>query len=480
MRGLTKKTTICLILLGLLALGLRVGVVAVLWGEHAGPVGFEHDEIARNLLSGKGFTVEFLGHEGPTSQQAPFYPIYLAGVYGCFGAGTAASILAVQLLQCLAGTAVVLAVVWLSWSLLPDKRLVGWLAGLGAAVYPTHLYMVTHLQVAVWAALLLTLLLAVTVSPRWRATRNGAILAGVLAGMLLLVEPILALALPIAAVVFWTAEPRRFGRTAFAHAALMAGVAAVLISPWLVRNRLVHGEFVFIKSTFGYALWQANNELSWGTDKVPKASSEDIRHEHDDTLAGMDRALWEARHEAIYIDNFLLTPADYIRLGQLSEPQRSRDLGRQARSFIGAHPGRYAGLCLQRLRYFLLFDETNPKAANRLYRAATAAWLMLGLVGLLASWPQRRRLWPTYAIVGLVTLFHALVITGVRFRIPIEPITFVWASLAVSPAVARVFQGRQIKIYRPGEFSQDPLDLRHVLKGPHFRTANKTARRRVG
>ena len=90
------------------------------------------------------------------------------------------------------------------------------IVGLGAAIYPTHLYMVTHLQVAVWAALLLTLLLAVVAAPRWRATRGGAILAGALAGMLLLVEPILALALPIAAAVFWTAEPRRFTRAAWA------------------------------------------------------------------------------------------------------------------------------------------------------------------------------------------------------------------------------------------------------------------------
>ncbi len=480
MRGFTNKNTICLILLAFVALGLRVGVVAVLWGDHAGPVGYEHDEIARNLLAGNGFSVEFLGHEGPTSQQAPFYPLLLAAVYGCFGAGTSASILAVQLLQCLAGTAVVLAVVWLCWSLLPDARLVGWVAGLGAAVYPTHLYMVTHLQVAVWAALLLTLLLAVAAAPRWRATRAGAILAGVLAGMLLLVEPILALALPIVAAVFWTAEPRRFSRAAFARAALMAGVAAIVISPWLVRNRLVHGEAVFIKSTFGYAFWQANNPLSWGTDKIPKPSSEAIRSEHDHTPADMNRALWEARHEAIYIDNAMLTEADYIRLGQLSEPQRSRDLGRRAWSFIRENPGRYAGLCMQRLRYFLLFDETNPKAANRLYRAATAAWLILVLVGLLVSWPQWRRLWSTYAIVGLVTLFHALVITAVRFRIPIEPITFVWVSLAVSPAIARVLQRRQIKIYRPGESCQDPIERRHVLQRPHFQTSPKPARRRVG
>jgi hypothetical protein len=482
MRVFRNKNAVALVLLGLLALGLRVGVVAVLWGGHAGPIGYEHDEIARNLLAGEGFSVDFLGHDGPTSQQAPFYPLLLAGVYACFGVGTAGSILAVQLLQCLAGTAVVLAVVWLSWSLLPESRIVGWVAGLGAAVYPTHLYMVTHLQVAVWAALLLTLPLAVTAAPRWRATRGGAILCGVLAAMILLVEPILALALPVAAVAFWMAEPRgfRFGRQALGRVALMAGVAAVLISPWLVRNRLVHGEFVFIKSTFGYAFWQANNPKSWGTDKVPKmASSERIRREHDGTPADINRALWEARHEAVYIDNLLLAAEDYRRLGSLSEPRRSRDLGQRAWSFISENPGQYAGLCLQRLRYFLLFDETNPKAANRLYRAATVTWLALGFIGLLVSWRHRRRLWPTYAIFALVTLFHALTITAVRFRIPLEPMTFIWVSLAVSPAIVRLLGGRKIKIYRPGQISRDPFGSEHVLQGPHYPT-RKTARRRAG
>ena len=44
---------------------------------------------------------------------------------------------ALQLLQCLIGTATVLAVAWLGWSLAGPGRGVGWLAALGLAVYPT-------------------------------------------------------------------------------------------------------------------------------------------------------------------------------------------------------------------------------------------------------------------------------------------------------------------------------------------------------
>jgi hypothetical protein len=474
---LSRKTT-GLAALALLALGLRVAVVLALRTDHAAPITYEHGRIAENLLAGRGFTIEFLGTEGPTSQQAPFYPALLAVAYACFGVETPAAILAVQLLQCLAGAGMVLAVVWLGWVFVPDRPGVGWVAGVGAAVYPTHLYMVTHMQVAPWAALILTTLLAVAMSPRWQATWPGAVLAGVLAGVLLLVEPILALALPVCAIAFWMGESgrrwdRRFRPMALARVAAMALLAAAVVAPWLVRNWLVHGEFVFVKSTFGYALWQGNNPASWGTDKIPKPSAERLRLDHDASLAGMDRALWEARHETLYIDDVLLKPGGYREFAGLTEPERSRLLGRRAVEFIRDHPGRYAGLCLARLRYFLLFDETNPKASNRIYRAATIVWLVLTLVGLLVSCGRWRRLWPTYAIFAAVTLFHAMVITSVRFRIPLEPMSFVWAAWAVVPFGAHWAAPRRIRVYRPGEHRLDPPHASDGLDGPHWHARRK-------
>jgi hypothetical protein len=476
-----SRKTIGLVALAVAAFGLRAAVVAALRPDDPAPQTYEHGRIAENLLAGRGFTIELLGVEGPTSQQAPFYPLLTAAAYWCFGVGSPAAILAIQLLQCLAGTALVLAVAWLGWSLLPDRPIAGWLAAFGAAVYPTHLYMVTHLQVAPWAALILTVLLAVCVSPRWQATRGGALLAGCLAGALLLVEPILAVAIPICAAAFWMGEGDGSWRGRFAwrpigRVALMAAVAAVLIAPWIARNWAVHGRPVFIKSTFGYAFWQGNNPASWGTDKIPKPSAETLRRDHDGTLAGMDRAMWEARHETLYIDDVLLKPRGYREFQGLSEPDRCDLLGRRAWEFVRENPGRYARLCVNRLRYFLLFDETNPKAANRVYRLATVAWLVLAVIGLAVSRPWWRRLWPTYAIFAAVTFFHTLVIVSARFRIPVEPISFVWASLTIAPILDR-WLPQGIRVYRPGEGARDALDERAILPGPHFDVA---ARRRVG
>lgn len=458
-----------LALLACLALGLRVWVAVALRTDHARPLGYEHARIAENLLAGRGFSIEFLGQDGPTSQQAPFYPLFLAGVYACFGAQTPQSLWCIELIQCVAGTALVLVVVWLGWSLVPDRRLVGWLAGLSAAVLPAHLYMVTHLQVALWAALLVSLLLAVAVSPRWQATWGGAGLAGLLAGLLLLVEPILALAIPICAAVFWLAERQRGARllqpVALARLATIAGVALLVIAPWSIRNWMVHGRPVFIKSSFGYAFWQGNHPISWGTDKIPKPSAEVIRQQHDGTLRGMDRALWEARHETLYIDDVVLKPTGYRQFHGLTEPQRSALLGREAWQFICQDPARYARLCLRRLRYFLLFDETNPKAANRLYRISTVAWLVLAFIGLIVSSPRWRRLWPTYALFAVVALFHSLVIVSARFRIPVEPVSLVWIAAGLAPLAA----SHRVKVWRPGERPRDPFEPAQGLQGPHYR-----------
>ena len=421
-----------LLLLGSAALALRVALVLLLAGRADGPRTYEHGEIAENLLAGRGFSVAFLGQEGPTSQQAPLYPALLAGLYRTFGVG-ANAVLAMQLLQCLAGAALAVAVVWLCWSLMPQRRAVGWIAGWGAALYPTHIYMVTHVQVAVWAALSLTLLCCTVFSSRWGG-RGGAALAGLLGGITMLFEPILALALPILALAMWrrAAGQRQPHSLVATRLLLFAGVATLVVSPWVWRNYQVHGEFVFVKSTFGYAFWQGNNAHSWGTDKIPKASAASLLQQHDGTLAGRERAMWEARHETLYIDDVLLKPGGYRQFAGLTEPQRSRLLGHEAQRFIAENPGQYARLCLARLRYFFTFDPTNPKAANLAYRATTVIWLALFAAGLWLGRREWRALWPTAAIVAAVALFHALTIVSARFRIPVEPLSFVCAALAVA------------------------------------------------
>src|SRR6201999_1982809 len=71
-----------------LAVAARAAAVLALQSHLVPRSTFEHGEIAANLLDGRGFSVKFLGANGPTSQQAPIYPVVVAGAYALGGIGT--------------------------------------------------------------------------------------------------------------------------------------------------------------------------------------------------------------------------------------------------------------------------------------------------------------------------------------------------------------------------------------------------------
>ena len=472
------------------ALALRLAAIVALPPPADRPATYEHGAIAENLLAGRGFSVWYLGTEGPTSQQAPWVPLVLAGCYGLFGVGTPAALYAYQLLQCAAGVALVAAVWQLARNIDVHQPVVAWFAGWAAALYPPHIYMATHVQAAPWAALGVAGLLALACNPTARVTWRRAAAAGAIGGWLLLVDPITALVLPVALLrLLLTARsqskqpcnPLPTADRRLATFAAFTAAALVVIAPWLVRNYHVHGEFVFIKSSFGYALWQGNNPVSHGTDKVPKSTVAAIAADHDGSLASQNNALWEARHETLYIDDVLLKPDGYREFQGLSEPERSRLLGRRAEAWITAHPIAYARLCFQRLRYFLLWDATNPKAAHPLYRFSSVAWLVLSLMGLAAALKHLSVLWPTVVPFAGILLFHTLTITSARFRIPVEPLGFVWAAVGFQPAAANIARrigsawrtARQIDDVGPSA----ERNQRHALRGPHHAQAAKSSRR---
>ena len=413
-----------------LAVAARGAAVLALQSHLVPHSTYEHGEIAANLLAGRGFAVRYLGADGPTSQQAPLYPFVVAGAYAIGGAGTPRSLLILELGQAVLGGALVAASVALAGSIAPGSRRVALAAGLIVALSPTLVYSATHVQVVGPATTLLVLALA------WaeRAGRTGraadAAGAGVVLGLLALADPILGLAAPGMA---WSIARRRPPPDAARLVGIVGAAALLCVAPWVARNARVHGEFVPIKSSFGYAFWQGNNALSAGTDKVVRASAARLADGASGSLADRNRALWAARHEAGYIDDIALTAADYRQLGAVGEPERARILFRRALADLRTDPMRYPRLCLRRLRYFVLFDETNPKARSPIYRAGHLGLTIAAALGLALARPDvRRRLGPSLLVAGVITAFHALTIVSARFHLPIEPLMALWAGAGLT------------------------------------------------
>ena len=321
-------------------------------------------------------------------------------------------------------------VVMLASEVVPGRPRVAGSAGLIAAIHPTLVYAATHVQVASMAATLLVACLACA----YRSGRTGrgrdALASGGFLGLLALTDPILALAAP---GMTWAIVRGQGWRRAARLSVVIAATAGLCVAPWVARNARVHGEFVPIKSSFGYAFWQGNCSMSEGTDKVVRASVERTLGRRSGSFRDFNSALWEARHEAGYLDDIALTAADYRELGSVSEPERSRRLFRRALADLRAEPGRYARLCLRRLRYFVLFDETNPKTRSTIYRASHLGLTVLAALGWLLATPDvRRRLGPTVLTAALIATFHALTIVSARFHLPIEPLMGLWAAAGLS------------------------------------------------
>ncbi len=413
-----------------LAIALRAAAILVLQSHTIPRSTYEHGEIASNLLAGRGFSVRFLGAEGPTSQQAPLYPGLLAVAYAIGGVETPRALLLIQMAQAVLGGVLVVGVISLSREVAPDRGRMASLAGFLAATYPTLVYAATHVQIAALAATLLVWTLALAYRAGRTRSARDAMAGGLLLGLLTLTDPILGLVAPGA---LWAMGlgPTKPGSSS--RALVFAAAAVACVSPWIVRNAAVHGELVFVKSTFGYAFWQGNCALSQGTDKVLRASVETKLAARGSGLAETNRALWEARHEAGYLDDIALTSEDYRVLARETEPERSRILFRRAMVELRADPWRYPRLCLRRLRYFVLFDETNPKTRSRLYRASHLGLTVAALLGLIFMPREtRRRLGPTFLTVGLIAAFHSLTIVSARFHIPIEPLMGLWAAGGLS------------------------------------------------
>ncbi len=416
------------------AIAARVVTVLILRSHLVPNSTYEHGEIAANLVAGRGFSTHFLGADGPTSQQAPVYPVIVAGFYALLGSGTPKALLALELGQSLLGGWLVAATIGLARAVTLRRSWVPRAAGAIVALSPTLVYAATHVQVALLAATLLSTMLAAGYRAGRTLRVHDAIVAGFWLGLVTLTDPILALG---GVGVAWAIVNESGGiRLAARSLALVVLAAMIVVAPWVARNYRVHGEFVFVKSTFGYAFWQGNCALSAGTDKVVRSSVDRaLAAQTGDPmdLRRLNNTLWAARHEAGYLDDVALSADDYETLRAVSEPERSRILFRRAVADLRREPSRYFRLCARRFRYFWLFDETNPKTRNFIYRGSVIALAVAAFIGLVAA-PRalRRRLAPTCATAVLISLFHTFTIVSARFHIPIEPLMAVWAAAGLA------------------------------------------------
>jgi 4-amino-4-deoxy-L-arabinose transferase-like glycosyltransferase len=415
---------------------VRIGVMVILrsWEfPNEWRFGYEMGLLGRGLAEGKGFVLRDLS--SPSAAFPPVYPLMVWGVFAVFGVYSKAAAIVLLLFQsvCSAVSAVCLAV--LGNRLL--QRPAGLVAGFVWALYPSSIY---RSVIKIWyselAVMLLLIALTVAVTAMYPATFRLLSFLGALSGLIVLTDPTMALYLPL--LVLWMLFARGIEISRLVALVVAWGiVAAVVVSPWAIRNWYVMGSPRIVKSNFGGALFYGNNSF---------ASGAPTEAEVDQAFASLDQ------EELSYFSWNPIT-----RKGQ-PELAYNRYLRNEALEWMRANPFKFLHLTAKRIWYFWV---RIPKKKSWLHVALFGPFAVLALYGLLYGLRRRWHLAPVWLFTLVYPLpYYVTHIPVYRYRYPVEPFVVLLAAIPLAiwivPVLSRVYSKQPLFYLHPPSYPRTP------------------------
>lgn len=433
------------------ALVLRIGILIALYPslfafERTGAIhgSGAYDLYALNLLASGVYGKDAPGV--PDAHLPPLISYVVAGIYATLGR----SGFAVGVVNIVFDLISITTLYHLCKRLLPGAN--PWLAplvGLMVACYPYLIFqnltlIDTPLFMALFYSWLLTLVLLRQRSSLDKATVGIALASGVLLGLMALVRTNMVLLAPTLAIWFLF---RRSLRQTVARLAIVALVSALTISPWIVRNYAVYGQFVPVAMNGGENLYQGNNpqtvpvfragyDVQWIAPPADLPPAQGMTLERNAALA---EAAWsylgsnpQAIPELIWTKLLVhwsipITPARNPVAGELprfdyqgnaissTDEDGNLEIG-------GLPPGDPVDVYSSSL-----FDIVG-RTVHLVYFGA------LFLLSLLGMWLTRAE-WRDVSLIWIVqiatTIIYVMFHPSTRYRVPTDPLLFIFAASAL-------------------------------------------------
>jgi 4-amino-4-deoxy-L-arabinose transferase-like glycosyltransferase len=391
-----------LVVLPLAALAVRLAYAATLPAQIV--VSFEadpltYDQIARNLVAGRGFSgASFYyppGTDVPTAFWDALYPLFLAAIYAVVGH----SVPAVRVVQAVLGAVAVAGTFVLGRQLV--RPAVGLVAAAVSALYPFFLYYSGQLLTeTLFMALVVWLFVVGFKAVAARSIRWFA-LFGVLAGLAALCRAEVFLFGPLFALwCAWRSSKLPLRRLRLAGVAALTMLLVML--PWGLRNAATHGQLILTTTKLGYNLYKYY-------------------------------------HPTMTADQTVRT-VPFPEFGDRTEPQREALLRAEGLAFMRQDPARTLWFMVNKL--VLLFKLTPSNEVNRQY--ALVSLLSYGLLlpfmgaGFYLGLRRGGRFLPLLAYVLFSIATKAAVFAGIRLRMQIEPFLILLAALAIVTGAERL------------------------------------------
>jgi hypothetical protein len=400
----TARRSWAILLILSLALALRVGWAVTRPADDASigalPDQREYLALATHLLDGHG--LEFIDarfHDAVKAFRTPGYPLLIAAC--------GAKVRLVRLVQALLDVSTVLAI-WLLARRLIGGRVAPGVAARIVALNPFLIYFTgLLLSETLFTAMLAWAMVLLCFGNGGRGPIRATLLwlaGGLLLGLSVLVRPS-AIALPIVlglVSVFLNTggevsykllglssdEPGGRGAWRLPPGLTLMLLTMLCLLPWVVRNRVVLGQWVWLDTNSGFTLYDGYNPDATG------ASNQ----------------------------SFVSRMPELQALGEVG---RDEHLKQEAIEYARAHPGRVLALAGAKLA-----RTWWPAPLSREYRRPALWWAamayslpldVLVLAGLL--WGRMPRSAKVFLIAPAIyfSIIHALTVGSLRYRVPVEP-----------------------------------------------------------
>jgi hypothetical protein len=391
-------------------------------------IGGEMERAAASVARDGSIANVYADGSGPSAHVAPLYPLFLGTIYRLFGLNTLAGRLVEE------GCAI--AVTLLGLALLPAvaRRAglspgAGWAAAFLLAVLPVNLWVETsgswEQPYAAVALLGLFLTFCRLHDEAWQR-QTTIVAAGLLLGVTALLTPALLSAGGLMLLAEWCLQ-RGARRRVLRGGVVLSLVATAMLTPWVVRNYVVLGGFIPLRSNLGLELSIGNN---------PQANGKTFATSYDD-LASPTRE----QHP-------FTSPAQRAHLAEVGERAYMQEKQTAALHWMAYHPRQTLELTARRVRlYWVPPVEMWPGAgADNYFKAMVFALLGLAaltaLAGRLLGRCERAGLLAA-AVLG-PSLIHLVTHVDPRYRYPVFGLTAVLAAHLVI-ALGRVVFGMETR-----------------------------------
>jgi 4-amino-4-deoxy-L-arabinose transferase-like glycosyltransferase len=428
-----RRPETALLVIVLTAVFLRLFAVYALraWEN---PNAMEHHALANNILTDGGFKTGGFGYYGYSSIQSPVYPYFLAALYYLFGIGSAASYVAAMIFNALLGGLCV----WLTYLLvleLGGNRYVGLIAAGFCAVWPTQIYVATHVQAVVLITVFLIVMWITFIRGLSKNQSSSWWLFSFTTAVGILTEPVFLLIGFSAGIAALTWHQHSI-RNRLKNGAILLGVTVAIVGPWAYRNYTVHGKLIPVKSSFWVNVWKGNNDFATGSDRL---AMDDQRREklRNSSVLDAERLARDPEFDKGSHQYSKLTPDQLSRIMGKSEIEREEVFKEWTVEWIKQNPVRFFQLCGIRLVKTILVDWDNPKALwiAFAFRVVLLAIAIPGLViAIRSGWYIG---FPITSILVCLLLF-SLTITASRFSIPLEPFAFAIGGLSLNEGLRKL------------------------------------------